>query len=107
MAVPDFQSITLPLLQLMSDGAEHALWETVEPLSNEFKLTGEERRELIPWSGERRFDNGVLWAATYLSQSGLLEMTEPGRYRITARGREVLAEKPERVDLKYLERFRD
>jgi restriction system protein len=94
----------LPLLQAVADGAEHGFGETVDRLAAEFKLTGEERAEMIS-SGQRRFDNRVGWAITYLSQSGVLERTGRGRFQIAERGRQILAEKPERIDVKTLQQF--
>jgi restriction system protein len=104
VGVPDFQSLMLPLLQAVADGAEHGFGETVDRLAAEFKLTGEERAEMIS-SGQRRFDNRVGWAITYLSQSGVLERTGRGRFQIAERGRQILAEKPERIDVKTLQQF--
>ncbi len=43
MAIPDFQTIMLPLLKLASDGEEHYIHDAVEKLSNYFKLTEEEK----------------------------------------------------------------
>jgi restriction system protein len=48
MAVPDFQSIMLPLLRLASDKNEHHLADAAETLANQFELTPEERAELLP-----------------------------------------------------------
>lgn len=104
MAVPDFQSIMLPLLQATADGCEHGFGEAVERLATEFGLSDEERMETIS-SGQRRFNNRVGWSITHLAQSGLLQRTGRGRFRITERGRQVLAEQPARIDLKFLERF--
>jgi restriction system protein len=104
MAVPDFQSIMLPLLQATADGCEHSLGETVEHLAAEFGLTAEDRSEMIA-SGQRRLDNRVGWSITYLTQSGVLRRTGRGRFQITERGMQILAQKPERLDVKYLERF--
>ena len=49
--------------------------------------------------------NRVHWAITYLAKCGLLERPRRGYARITQRGREVLAEKPPRIDLRYLSKF--
>ena len=48
MAIPDYQSIMLPLLKLAGDGGEHSLREAIETLADEFVLTDAERRELLP-----------------------------------------------------------
>jgi len=36
MSIPDYQSIMLPLLSLLSDSKEHPLRDIVETLSNTF-----------------------------------------------------------------------
>ena len=54
---------------------------------------------------QTRFRNRLAWAHNYLKQSGLLESPRRGVYRMTERGREVLAAPPPRIDIPYLERF--
>ena len=44
-------------------------------------------------------------AKTYLVQAGLVEATKRAHFRITDRGRKVLAEHPTRIDNEYLSRF--
>ncbi|MBI3552297.1 MAG: hypothetical protein HY077_07245 [Elusimicrobia bacterium] len=46
MAIPDYQTIMLPLLQHIGDKKEHAHAETIEHLAKHFKLT--EADLLIP-----------------------------------------------------------
>lgn len=53
----------------------------------------------------KTFNNRVGWAATYLYRCGLLERPSRSVYRITDRGRQVLAEHPERIDLDVLSAF--
>lgn len=103
MAVPDFQSLMLPLLQLAADGDEHSHAEALEHLAVQLGLTDEERAELLPSGKQPRFDNRVGWAATYLRKTDLLRQAGRGRFQITNRGREVLAASPKRIDLKFLE----
>lgn len=62
MAIPDFQKIMLPLLQYASDEQEHSLREAIEALADEFKLSDEERKELLPSGQQAIFDNRVGWA---------------------------------------------
>ena len=45
------------------------------------------------------------WARTYLKKAGLIESFKEGNHRITKRGLEVLKENPERIDIKYLEKY--
>lgn len=105
MPIPDFQLLMLPILQLSRDGEEHSLRETIEKLGARFKLSDEERKELLPSGQQYLFDNRVGWARTYLKKAGLLESTRRGYFRITEKGIKVLEENPRAVNQKYLMRF--
>ena len=104
MAIPDFQSIMLPLLILACDSDIHNFHEVVDKLANEFDLSDEEISTLIP-SGQPRFENRVGWAKTYLKKSGLITYPKRGHLKITQRGLEVLEENPQTIDMEYLRRF--
>jgi restriction system protein len=105
MAVPDFQTVMLPLLLLMGDGAEHGLAEVFETLGDRLGLSPEDKKELLPSESDVKFDNRVRWAAFYLRKAGLLERTGRGKIRITERGQQVLKTKPGRIDVKFLKQF--
>ncbi len=105
MAVPDFQSIMLPLLHFASDGREYSMQQAREGLADYFGLTDEELKELLPSGRQTKFSNRVSWAKHYLTHAGLLEAPKRGRFNISDRGKRVLAEKPDRIDINYLGRF--
>ena len=105
MPIPDYQTIFLPLLKLASDGDEHALRSAVDRLADQFKLDEGERKELLPSGQQEIFTNRVGWASTYLKKAGLLESTRRGYFRITDRGRQVLAMDPPAIDNDFLNRF--
>lgn len=105
MTVPDFQTLLLPVLQYYGDKIEHTKQEAIDTITVEFKLTSEERNELLPSGSQFRFDNRLSWAITYLVKSDLLTRTSRGRYTITNRGLTVLNEKPSKITTKYLEKF--
>lgn len=105
MAMPDFQTLMLPLLRHCSDGGVHSKADAVPALALEFGLTEQELAEPLPTGRQGRFDNRVGWAKSYLKQAGLLEITGRGLFRITSRGKSVLSEQPMRIDMKYLDRF--
>lgn len=105
MPIPDFQSLMLPLLKYCADGMEHTKRDALPALAQSFQLTELEMAELLPTGRQGKFDNRVGWAKSYLKQAVLLEITGRGVFRITERGRSVLAENPMRIDMKYLERF--
>ena len=95
----------LPLLRILQDGNEHRLRDVIEAAANHFGLTTEDREQLLPSGNQRVFDNRMGWARTYLKKAGLLEYPKRGLSQITARGKEVLAENPDSIDAKYLQRF--
>lgn len=105
MAIPDYQSIMLPLLRFAADEQEHSLREAIESLAAEFGLTEEEKKELLPSGQQPTFENRVAWARTYLVKAALLEAPRRGFFRITPRGREVLSQRPTAITVKFLEQF--
>lgn len=105
MAIPDFQTIMLPLLQFAGDEQEHSIHEAHDRLADHFGLTPEEINDLLPSGQQTTFYNRVGWARTYLKKSGLLHTPKRAYFQITDRGREVLATNPERIDMKFLRQF--
>lgn len=104
MAIPDYQSVMLPLLNLAADGGEHRFRDVINKLAEKFGLSDEERKETLP-SGGLIFDNRVGWARTYLKKAGLLCYPKRLFIQVTERGRKVLSEKPKSIDVKLLRRF--
>src|SRR5262249_5463227 len=105
MAIPDYQSIMLPLLKFVAEGNEHSLREAIDGLADQFGLTDDERRELLPSGQQRMFDNRVAWARTYMNKAGLLDATRRGFFRISQRGQHVLNKKPSEINTKFLEQY--
>jgi restriction system protein len=107
MPIPDFQSLMLPILEYYGDKLEHGSQNVLGNLKIKLKLTDEEINELLPSGKQYRFNNRVGWAIIYLMKSGLLNRPSRGKYIITSRGLEVLKEKPEKINMKYLEKFQE
>jgi len=105
MAIPDYQSIMLPLLELVADKHEHSLRETVDSLATVFNLSQEELKERLPSGQQEVFINRVGWARTYLKKAGLLQSVRRGHFQITDRGLDTLANRPARIDVKFLDQF--
>jgi len=105
MTIPTFQEITLPLLQLASDGQVRVLANTRKQLAGHFTLTEAEEQELLPSGRQARFANRVAWAKVYLERAGLLSSPGRGQFQITERGRMVLENPPSIIDVKFLEGF--
>lgn len=102
MAIPDSQSLLLPLLKLHSDGREHAHRESIEAMAVEFKLTEEEKKEMLPSGNMALFDQRVSWAKHRLKKAGLLENPRKGIHKITERGLKELKKNPSEINVKYL-----
>ncbi|NCC35031.1 MAG: restriction endonuclease [Chloroflexia bacterium] len=105
MTIPDFQNLMLPMLQLAADGREHRVSDVADTLAQHFHLSEEERAEMLPSGIQTKFDNRVGWARTHLGKALLLESPRRGWFRITERGRELLANPPERITVAYLMRY--
>ena len=105
MPIPDYQTLMLPLLRFYSDKAIHSLNDAIDALAREFKLTDEDLRVLLPSGRQTTFRNRVGWARTYMSKAGLLAATKRGHSNITESGLAVLADKPTRIDSRFLRQF--
>lgn len=105
MTIPDFQSIMLPMLRMFEDGQTHKVSDLFDPLADQFQLSEQEREQLLPSGRQKTFHNRAAWARTYLFKARLIEQVSRGYYRITSRGREVLADEPARITIEYLSRF--
>lgn len=90
MTIPDFQSLMRPLLEHLADGSSKPNQETLEAMAGRFKLTDDERAELLPSGKQPVFVNRVAWAKSHLKGAGLIEAPQRAVYRITARGRSLL-----------------
>ena len=58
MAIPDYQSIMLPFLLFANDAQEHSFRDAKNLLSEQFGLTDEERKELLPSGKQSVFIRG-------------------------------------------------
>jgi restriction system protein len=74
-------------------------------LADQFSLSADERRELLPSGRQATFDNRVGRARTYLKKAGLLESPQRGRFKVTSRGLEVLEQNPQEINVKFLEQY--
>ena len=106
MAVPDYQSVMLPLLKFSEERkAEISTDDAVEALATRLGLTDDDLKEMLPSGLQRTFVNRVGWAATYMKKAGLLAPTRRGYYRITPQGQELLQKKPTTINVKLLKQY--
>jgi len=103
--IPDYQSLMLPLLKLVSDKQEYKYRDLIEKLATGYNMTDEERKELLASGNQAIFDNRVGWAKTYLKKAGLLDSPKRATFVITELGLQTLNKNPDRIDAKYLRQF--
>jgi restriction system protein len=60
---------------------------------------------MLPSGKQRKFDNRVSWARTYLQKAQLLSHTGRSKVRITERGLQVLKDNPAYINTKFLKQF--
>ena len=102
MTVPDFQSLMVPVLRVLSGGEQLTRLQLIDAVCDEINLTMEDRDTRYPKSGSRIIGGRIHWAVTYMAQAGLVQRPRRGVVQITDRGREVLTGYPDRVDVQVL-----
>jgi restriction system protein len=105
MAVPDFQTLMLPVLRAYADGQIHASMDVRAAVGAGLQITAEDQAEMLPSARQSRFANRVAWAHSYLKQARLIESPGRGQYQLTPRGREVLGGNHQRIDIAFLDQY--
>lgn len=104
MAVPDFQTLMLPLLETAKAGGS-TVQECAPKIADRFELTADDLAEMLPSGRQPTFINRLHWARTYLAKAGLLAMIRRGVFEPSPEGLRVLQSQPDRIDMRYLEQF--
>jgi restriction endonuclease Mrr len=101
MAIPDFQTIMLPLLEGIhtGEGAEH----TLNRLAAYFELTDEELSTQEVTRSQTVFQKNIAEAIMHLKRAGLVEQTNG--LQITGLGKQVVQRRLNYLDTQYLRRF--
>jgi restriction system protein len=103
MPVPAFQEMFLPFLKLLADGQGHRLSQVATYVGDHFHLTDQDKSELIPSGQSSKLANRIGWARTHLKFAGLIQQVQPGVYRITEAGTNILKSPPANLNLKFLD----
>lgn len=105
MAVPDFQTLMLPVLKGVASADTITSVDLRECVAAAVGLSPDELAEMLPSGRQTTFANRVAWANVFLQRATLIEPVKRGVYRATDRGRDVLRSEPARIDMKFLEQF--
>ena len=105
MSVPDFQTLMRPILVALSDGQTHSSRQVREVIAATLGLSDEDQAELLPSGRQTTYSNRIAWALSHMGQAGVIARPMRGSYRLTDRGRALLEEYPDRVDMSVLDQF--
>ena len=104
MAIPDFQTLMLPVVRCLA-GQRQTTTQLVAAIASEFSLTDDERVQLLPSGKQATIANRVHWALSYLGRAGLVRRISRGVYEASERGSAVLAQAPTRIDIAVLRQY--
>lgn len=104
MAIPDYETLMLPVLKLFAEGAPNVA-ACVPVLQKQFDISDAEAAELIPSGRTTVLQSRAHWARTYLSKAGLLASPRRNQHVITDLGRQVIASNPTKIDNEMLAGF--
>lgn len=105
MAVPDYQSLMLPVLKAAAEKSEINLADCREKVATILGLTPADLAEQLPYERQSTFINRMSWAKTYMERAGLIETIRRGLFRATLRGQAILKENPQKIDVTLLRRY--
>jgi restriction system protein len=105
MAIPDFQSIMLPLLKSLGDNEEKLNDQLRENIITHFKISELEQNERIPSGKQSLYKNRIAWAIAYLKMANLIKATGRAKYQITEQGNQLLKNNPEKINIALLKKY--
>ena len=105
VAIPDFQTLMRPVLVAVQGDEPKSNAQIRDIVAPALNVSDEDRQVMLPSGTQALYNNRVAWAITHMSQAGLLNRPQRGRYLLSERGKKVLQEHPERVDMAVLMQF--
>ncbi|MBU3680045.1 MAG: restriction endonuclease [Candidatus Kapabacteria bacterium] len=105
MAVPDFQTLMLPVLRVLASEGPMKSGDIRASIAAQFQLSDEDLQEMLPSKLQGTFHNRVAWALSYLKRAELISSPARSTYISTDLGRGVLKDPPERITIPFLTQF--
>ena len=105
VGIPDFQTLMRPVLVAIQGDEPKSTGQIRDTVATALNVSDEDRQVMLPSGKQALYTNRVAWAITHMTQAGLLNRPERGRYLLSQRGKKVLQEHPDRVDLHVLQQF--
>lgn len=101
MALPCYDEIHWPLLNLITYRKIYSLKEAVNILAEEFGLTNEELNERVP-SGVKKFYSQISFSKMLLIRAGLISK-DIKPFTVTTKARKLLAQNPTKITKRCLD----
>lgn len=96
MSIPNYRELMMPVLKAIEDGEAHSLKSIRTQLAKDLNLTEEELLLRVN-SGDLLFNNRIAFARLHLLNAGLISDPARGIIQITEKGKQVLAENPDKI----------
>lgn len=104
MAIPDYQTLMLPVLSVAAEGETRVPLATGK-IADALGLTEEEREEILPSGKQRVLHNRIHWAKFYMMKAGLISFPKRGVFVATDAGKALLATQPTIIDVDLLKSY--
>ncbi|OHU23653.1 restriction endonuclease [Mycobacteroides chelonae] len=101
MAIPTWDQFMAPALTALLDGQIRRRRELYSIVADAVNLTDTDRSEALS-SGQRRYENRIGWATSYLNRVTAIDRPARGQYAITDVGRKLLTDHPDGITEKHL-----
>jgi restriction system protein len=105
MPIPDYQSLMLPILQVIRDQQETPLARLREQMAEQLRLSNEDLAERLASGSQTVFSNRIAWAVQFLKEASAVQAVRRGVYTITDRGLLLLRNSSSGITVKTLRQF--
>ncbi len=106
MAVPTYEAMMRPTLELLAEGGPRPFRQLADLVADAMRLDEQDRATTID-SGQAVYVNRVGWAVTYLVQARVVRRPQRGVAEITDRGRRLLSSVVGPISNKNLTQFEE
>lgn len=104
MAIPDFQTLMLPVLKYAVDQMVK-MPDVADRIADDLGLTEAEREELLPSGRQRLYYNRLAWAKFHMAKAGLIDTPRRGCFIASAAGKSLLESNPSSIDTNLLKTY--
>jgi restriction system protein len=103
--VPQFQTLMLPLLNVMGGGHEMSTIQMRDAVASNLCMTAEALSLHLPTGQQNVFNNRIGLAITFLYKACLLKRPRRAFYLISEIGKQVFLENPVEIDAEFLRSY--